>query len=29
MMHHIPMDLQALPNWVCWRYVDRPDRRTG
>ena len=29
MMHHIPMDLQALPNWVCWRYVDRPDKRTG
>src|SRR5437016_1793199 len=23
----IPDDLKALPQWVCWRYQQRPDKK--
>ena len=28
-MMSIPMDMRSLPNWVCWRYGERKNQRTG
>jgi len=28
MFHNIPQELQALPQWVCWRYEEVSGRRT-
>lgn len=28
MYHNIPLELQQLPQWVCWRYEDKNGRKT-